>query len=193
MQSAVAAVDMAARNAFDRFFQTLWMNGVATRPRQVYHMHRQWKSFMRIGKLCVDNGWPVGDFVEKAIDMLTDGHTLVLPQDLLRASVVDRYRERRAALVSPSEMWDAAEKSVLAGLAAGHTEHDILLHSWSGLPAWIRIAYPESLQDDILEAWGPIAKDEMGETPEIDRFVRTMAPANHARVMALEDPEPGEA
>lgn len=163
-------IESAARKAFDSFFfekNNQSRSGVGC----MYEEHRNWKSFLEIGRICVTNGFDPSDYVSTIYRTMAANGGIVLPSNITNATAVAFYKkEKSRQAYKPEEMWNSNERIVAELVADGRSEKQVLMNPMLSLAAWFRVLYPEQADDDIIKTYGKRAIEELESGQELMDF-----------------------
>jgi hypothetical protein len=159
-----------------------------SKPAREYDRNPNWPHFLKLALICAARGWDPADFVRKAVGGPRTSAAL-MPSDLLRPTVLNAYRKPETDYAKDAE----AEYRECVGLLiarecdgnGGNDERSLLLSPMSAFPAWFRVWYPESVDMDIVGAWGEIAKREISSSPETKALLERLDPAKWERLRKL--------
>jgi hypothetical protein len=172
IQDKLLRIDLAARKAFDSFYfeqHNMSRSGIG----KMYEEHRNWKSFLAIGKICDEHGWDPGDYVSTVFRSVAANGGIVLPGNLTTSSAIAHYaKEKQRTITDPEDAWNASERVVTELILNGRTEKQVLANPMISLPAWFRVVYPEELDKDLFERYGERARSELFAGQEVLEFAR---------------------
>lgn len=172
VQDRLLRIDLAARKAFDAFYfeqNNRSRSGVG----KMYEEHRNWKSFLSIGRICVDNKWDPSSYVSEVFRTMAANGGIVLPGNLTTPAAIDHYKKEQARAATLAEdAWNSAERVVTELILNGRTEKQVLENPMLPLPSWFRVVYPEVLDQDILARYGNRAYAEMMAGQDVLNFAR---------------------
>ena len=146
-------------------------------------------AFFDIGQLTGHMGWDPEHFVETALSLVQLNHTYLTPASLLNKQVVEAYRQKAEMggnNYTPESDWVYFATMLVRRLdpSQGSTEHSVLMCPMNPFPAWFRLLYPETLNDEVFQMYGTEARNELKRNMRLRVFARKKAP----RVLAqLED------
>ena len=173
-----------AVSAFDAYYGLL--NGAYGRPypHRKYQEHALWRKFLKVADTCIRHGWPVEQYIRTVVEYSGKESDAITPNDLVGPAKEQLFLARRATTdaVPPAREWQLRERDLLRMQAAtGLSDVDALASPLNTVfPAWFRVFYPETLHDEILDAYWADAADEMRGNREIVKFLRATCPSRLA-------------
>lgn len=176
-----------AQNIFDAYYGCLKERFGMKWPRHIYAANAHWNTcFWKLGTLCYNEQWDPDQYVKSVLDQLYKNHHYITPVDLLRESVIKRFRiemSRGQARYDPLGEWEYLSNSLLTHIRdMRSTEIAILLSPMTPFPSWFRLVYPEKLNELIFEWWGESGRKEFLEDKRLRTFVRKVAPKTFAQL-----------
>lgn len=161
------AVFENARLAFDTFYGELNERYRLPTPAKQYEDNRNWSVFVQLALICAARSWDIVDYIHKTLGNPKKTSNAILPSDLVSKRALDVYNPVKNEIHSAKAEYGECVELLLQREAAGNNEHSLLLSPMSAFPAWFRVWYPETIQIDILEAWGDIAKQELSASVDL--------------------------
>lgn len=167
IQNAMTAFDEYAAVLHDRFGTPF--------PEFAYERSPSWPDFVHVGLVCSARGWDPAEYVAFAFGAAFRSVSAVTPHDLASSRMMRAFDNRPAVShESPKDMYRKCVELLVARECgdSGSDERDLLMSPMSAFPAWFRVFYPESLDMDIIGAWGPIAKTELSASRDLVEFLQ---------------------
>lgn len=178
-------IESAARKAFDAFYfekDNQGRSGVG----KMYESNRNWKSFLAIGRMCVDKGWDAGAYVESTYRCMAANGGIVLPCNLATQAAAEFYsKEQYRQSGKPEEIWNHVEMLIAGCVVEGATEKQVLINPMISIPAWVRVLYPEELDDDIVSIYGDRAMSEISAGQGVLEFARVKNRRSLERLISI--------
>lgn len=189
-------VETSAMSAFDAYYAEANSRYNLPYPSS-YEGCPDWPTFVQVAVLCVTRGWDADDFVRKAMGSLPGHHRCILPKDLLKPAMAKAYAVHlaRSELVRVGivDEYKRCVELLIQREMDGGDERPLLLSPSTAFPAWFRVCYPESIDIDIVNAWGETAKRELSGSPKLMALVRALDPGKWERIKRAlwfyDDPE----
>lgn len=175
-----------AQSAFDVFYEEKKARFGVSRPAREYDRNPNWPHFLQLALICAARGWDPADYVKKAVGGQRTSAAL-LPSDLLRPSILKAYRKPESVKDAETEYRECVGLLIARECDGngGNDEKSLLLSPMSAFPAWFRVWYPESVDMEIVGAWGEIAKREISSSPEIKSLLERIDPAKWEKIRKL--------
>lgn len=139
------------------------------------------KAFNKVVKLCLEKDVDPLDYVEKIFDILIKQHKYILPCDIAKRGLVDRYIEIYGdpqEINSPVERWNNEVKlmidlSLKLIPAFAQCEDEILMDPARPFEPWFRVFYANGMQDLLIKRWGSFAWEQLVSDDALMEFCVT--------------------
>lgn len=156
-----------ARIAFDTFYGELSQRYRLPQPAKMYEENRNWAVFVQLSLICAARSWDVSDYIQKTLGAVNKTSNAILAADLVSKRSLDAYNPVKNQVRSARDEYCECVELLLRREADGNSEKSLLMSPMSAFPAWFRVWFPETLQIEILEAWGDIAKQELSASVDL--------------------------
>lgn len=168
-----------AMRAFDAYYGTRRRVFGVDWPAKRYAEHRAWRVFMKVAALCAKEGRDVERFVTVVLEHSPKNSDAVVPNDLIGKHAEQLWAQHRnAKTVTAQDKWAYHVRILLQVQdATGQSDEAILTSSFNSFPAWFRVFYPDTLDDNIVSKWGEEALAELKGDRDTVRFLRAAMPA----------------
>jgi len=174
---------MNALAAYDRYYscmQERYRKAWSRRTLQTA-LKADRNAFLDIGQLTAHQGWDPEHFIESTLALIHLNHTYLTPSSLLNKQTVEAYRQKAEtgdSNYTPEGDWIYYSTMLVRALdpRQGSTEHSTLMCPMNPFPAWFRLLYPETLNDEIFQMYGTEARDELKCSSRLRGFVRLKTP-----------------
>lgn len=151
-----------AEKGYDAFYSTMNELIQSPIPAVPLRQHRYADVFVRMGALCHDEGVSTVDFVKSALGRLQKSHAYTTPADIMAPAVASKtLAELKKQRGNADEQYKYFQRLLLEMEAAGMTERQALISSFTQFPAWFRLFYPESPDEKMVSVWVDMARDEI--------------------------------
>ena len=162
-----------AEQAYDAFYTTMNELIRSPIPAVPLRQHRYADVFVRMGALCFDEGVSSVDFVKSALGRLSKSHAYTTPADIMVPKVASKtLSDLKQQRGNADEQYKYFSRLLLEMEAAGMSERQALVSSFTQFPAWFRIFYPESPDEKLVSAWVDMARDEIERNHSILTLLR---------------------
>ena len=168
-----------AMRAFDAYYGTRRSVLGIDWPKRKYAEHRSWKVFMKIAAACEKAGRDVERYVTVVLEHMTKNSDQIVPNIMLTKTAEDlwtQFNNRKKA--DAAGKWAYYSRLIIQIQGAtGQSDEAILMSALnSQFPAWFRVLYPETIQQNITQSWGEEAIDELRDDRDLVRFLRAAMP-----------------
>jgi hypothetical protein len=156
--------------------------------RKTFFENRYRKRFIKIGKLCAQNGVDTAEFIRTAMHMIAKDHEYITPADFSNPRLFARFldlKQHGRGLYERDWLTQVMELTTLVcdnvpRIYASETE--VLLNPRLPFSSWFRLMYPAVPDTRLTASYGRAAWTQLQQDGGLRAFLRKQAPKNMVRL-----------